>query len=140
MFSKTPNPVSKFLPFLLVYKPFDKLDLYWQLIILSTFLHSEKKINKTLAEDELTGSAEEKEAAFVNELMRYNAAGESKALVERNESNPPPSLLDSLSSDQLGEEEVKRGRVLEMEKRFLWSNLVLLRIDCIFLPQREDSI
>ena len=30
----------------------------------------------------LTGSAEEKETAFVNELMRY-VAGESKALVER---------------------------------------------------------
>lgn len=60
------------------------------------------------------GTGEEKEAAFVNELMRY----ESKTLVEGRGSDPA-SFLDSFS-DQLGEEdEVKRRRVLEMEKRFL---------------------
>lgn len=85
----------------------------------------------------LTGSAEEKETAFVNELMRY-VAGESKALVERNESNPPPSLLDSFSDKLAGEDEVKR-RVLEIEKRFLWSSLVPLRIDCIFSAKRIRS-
>lgn len=86
----------------------------------------------------LTGSAEEKETAFVNELMRY-VAGESKALVERNESNPPPSLLDSFSDKLAGEDEVKR-RVLAIEKRFLWSSLVLLRIDCIFSAKREFDL
>ena len=86
----------------------------------------------------LTGSAEEKETAFVNELMRY-FAGESKAPVEREESNPR-TLLDSLAGKVGEEDEVKRGRVLAFEKRFLWSNLVLLRIDCIFSAKRGNSI